>query len=800
MNRSRADTLAGAAQARITLAGGMALGTAYALLILAWFSPVVAGSRILAWDDAVKHYLPSFTIGPVLWSSAAGGYPVYVDVQNMAFLPFKLLFQALGVLGLPLAAAYNLFVLLPFVIAATFTHLYVHQFTRSHAAATVGGLVCALSSPLLTFVEWPDHAYGAAMLPVLAVLLERLRERAGARTIVLLAVTTALLLLSGYPPMSNFVGLTAACYAVLRGTTAPVGSRHYFRAALAGAGLGVGLAAVQLVPTGIAFVGNVGAGWTLDEFNEHAYRPSDYVRLLFPFITGSARAFYGDASFGAAATILVYLGLAPLVLGAVGLANRRATAAPLLFWACAATYFLALALGNLTPVAYLTWLVPIVGVGHEWARLFVVVAFGLGVFAGHGTAVLLARSGPQRILTPVSCVVAVFVGTLGLLQVAPDLVEPVTRNDLRPEDWSYAPARNAAFGIPVVLLAAVVGLIALVRGGLLPARAGAVLVPVLVAVDLASFGYAHEWRTASPDADTLVRRPASLEPIRDALRASHQRIASYLGEYDGDRLVVERRHPDDRTGLRQEIGRFWGFDTLEYFGKWTTPEFDRLTEKLDAADLARGSRALDMLAVRFLLVHSPVEPDGAEPSHPSLAQRLLHQPDAWTPVRRIGPSQVFENRSAQPRAWAVSRAVAANDDEAREAILAGRLPDGAPFDPARVVLLGIEVPDVDGPDEAEPGTVRLLERESTRYRLQVRSAEPAWLVISDNHHPAWRATVNGEPVPILRANLILRAVRVPAGDSLVALRFVPWDFYAGAGITILSLLLSLWFAWNTRSG
>ncbi|MGE0447782.1 MAG: YfhO family protein, partial [Vicinamibacterales bacterium] len=468
----------------------------------------------------------------------------------------------------------------------------------------------------------------------------------------------------------------------------------------------------------------------------------------------------------------------------------RGTGAPRVFWCCAIAYFVALALGDLTPVANLTYQVPIVNVGHEWARLFVVVAFAVALLAGLGTAALADRVESRRVWGPLCLVVCVVAVVLLLLQVSPFTVVPIAAGARLPPGWSFSPFENPAVAVPLMLVVATTVVVALTRRGSAGGRLTAVVVPALVLVDLATFGYAHDWRYSSRPADDVVRRPASLESLRTGLLQTGQRIASYRGDTEDGRLVAKRESRDDRTGLRQEIGRFWGFDTLEYFGKWTTPEFNRLTDQLGGDDLSRGQRALDMLAVRYLLVYAPRENDVPDPSVRRLAEMMLAHPESWRDLGQRGHSRAFENLSALPRAWLVRQSHALDTDAAREAIRSGRLPDGTSFDPRTAVLVDRN-PGGGGADVPARGDAQILSRTSGHTRVRVSSSQPSVLVLSDTFHRSWRATIDGAPVDIQRANLVLQTVAVPAGQHLVELRFVPMDFYAGAAISLAALLLGV---------
>ena len=73
--------------------------------------------------------------------------------------------------------------------------------------------------------------------------------------------------------------------------------------------------------------------------------------------------------------------------------------------------------------------------------------------------------------------------------------------------------------------------------------------------------------------------------------------------------------------------------------------------------------------------------------------------------------------------------------------------------------------------------------------VRARSAAPAVLVTSDPFYPGWKATVDGQPSQVLRADYALRGVRLSAGEHLVRFEFRPGSFYLGAIVSALSLVV-----------
>jgi hypothetical protein len=107
------------------------------------------------------------------------------------------------------------------------------------------------------------------------------------------------------------------------------------------------------------------------------------------------------------------------------------------------------------------------------------------------------------------------------------------------------------------------------------------------------------------------------------------------------------------------------------------------------------------------------------------------------------------------------------DDEAQLA----RLKDPA-WNPRQTVLLAAPTPTADPENTGTAAAKTDLRAYGTRrIEVEVQSAAPGYVLINDAWDPDWSATVNDKPAPILRADFLLRAVPVPAGDSAVKLAY-----------------------------
>jgi uncharacterized membrane protein YfhO len=94
-------------------------------------------------------------------------------------------------------------------------------------------------------------------------------------------------------------------------------------------------------------------------------------------------------------------------------------------------------------------------------------------------------------------------------------------------------------------------------------------------------------------------------------------------------------------------------------------------------------------------------------------------------------------------------------------------------------------------DDAPAGACTLDSYSNDQLQATCQVQRPALAVFVEQHDKGWRATVDGHPAPIARANLIMRAVAVGPGEHRIAMQFRTPGLRAGAVVTLLSLIVLL---------
>jgi hypothetical protein len=205
---------------------------------------------------------------------------------------------------------------------------------------------------------------------------------------------------------------------------------------------------------------------------------------------------------------------------------------------------------------------------------------------------------------------------------------------------------------------------------------------------------------------------------------------------------------------------------------------------------------LRLFGVRTVLSIVPLHSRALSPrGSVTLARWSVPGGASWNVAVWRATSLIYRDAAALPRFFVVPRAVYTRD----AASALATLQRGA-VDPTRAAVLSPAPP-------APRGTLRALQSSWASWlgdgednSMSVRTAggrRGGYLVIDDGWFPGWTATVDGRQTPVLRADYLLRAVRLPPGRHLVRLVYAPLTYLLGMAITLATALVLLGFALAT---
>lgn len=165
-------------------------------------------------------------------------------------------------------------------------------------------------------------------------------------------------------------------------------------------------------------------------------------------------------------------------------------------------------------------------------------------------------------------------------------------------------------------------------------------------------------------------------------------------------------------------------------------------------------------------------------------------PDKFRRVLTSNGTHLFMNTTAFPRAWLAETGIVAPEDGALVAAMRKR-PD---FRHTVLLSSAPPAPPVGtSPAGAGAPRVTISTYEPTAISLRAETPAPAFLVLSETHHPGWRAFVNGKEAPVLRANYLFRAISLGSGSHDVTLVFDPPLVRTSRAVSVLAWCVLLVF-------
>jgi hypothetical protein len=751
--------------------------SALAALPLLLFRHAVFGGGALYERDIYLYWHAQ--VEALVRSAGAGAWPLWDPLASFGepLWEMPILYPTTWLnLLLPAWSFYTLTAVLHCAFGGIGLYLLAHRLGCSRLASLASAALWVVSGPQLSVVNLPNLLQGAAWMPWTLLAVESaLRTGEDLKALGWGACLAAQVLVASETGL--MLGLLGAAWTVAAfASGGGAGRGRVVRVAAIALVFAVTLSAATWLPF-LSLAGRTARGELSEEVRTHwSVSPAEMLQTALPIFPRelplSIEAHPALTELGSPYLYSLYLGVPALALAAAGVfAARRRTALALLGVAVLAALF---ALGRHSPVyASVIALLPPLRSLRFPVKSMLLFSLAIALLAGLGTDAWRRARRPALVAAGAAGLV---LGLLAALAARLAAAPPGALAEL----VGGSPSSTAALASLVGPLSFValegLALAGLAAASARPALAGrlAMIVPLLAVADAA-----WNQRRLNPTAPrALFRyRPETVEAIRaDGGTRIYFRSAT-------GRASPPRPAP---AGVGMPLGVGVALTTKLYL----TPPAARIqgiassyvedvkgVQPTPLVDLYNLLRAVDGTPAHLRLLRL-----GAVSHTVYLDSFGTDELEPLTSVETLYGNRVllFRVPGSLPRSYVVGGARIAAGPEALRALV------DPSFDPAREIVLpegkGREVP------TRFAGSARVLELTADRVSIEARVDAPGYLVLVDAYDPDWKATVDGRPEALLRANVAFRALPLEAGEHRVEMRYRPRSVVLGLWISALAAL------------
>ena len=765
---------------------GIAIGFLFLLAALYFFPALLNGnSQVLsaAGTDTWSQYFywrhfgyTTLVRGEIpLWNPYIfSGTPYVAGIQSAIFYPLNLLYL---VFETPFAI--NLSVALHCLLASLFTYLFARYIGIGGGGSTLSAIVFAYGAPYFIHIYAGHLSILSTMiwLPLVFLGIELFLTKKRIRYALFSGVPLSFQVLAGHPQYLFYSTIAAFLYVIfhlaIRGQWREM--PYFFGGFCLFVLTGILLSAVQLLPT-LEFTGySAREALTYEWISAFSLPPENLITLILPdfFGNGLDVPYWGKNYLW---EMSLYLGVVPLILVIIGaVLHRTRHVLAFLFLAVIA---LVLALGRYTPLlTFLYHYVPGFNLFRGLSKFIFIFTFGIAMIAGYGLKKLetlaekrdpVLRNISYGLLALsfllASLCITVWLGGQDFWGALLEIYRGDADRYLPPPQLtdSFLDASRRVVSRDLLKASILVTLFGLllfifVKIRRLPVKLMLISMLAIAAFDLWSFGSRY-LVTFDPEASHMDKE-----------------LKTFLKRDQEPFRVATPLLPLINAGLLESIENVGGYDAivLKNYSEFINFAQGLPMDELNLAIAVRRlSPLLNLLNVRYYILHPSM-------SIESPAFDIVFQSDKY---------KVYRSNDALPRSFIVHNAWVIKD---RDAIL--RKMTAPDFDPARYAIVEEPIEGLPAHSSTRDTPPTISGRSLNKVLLEARLKEPGLLVLADTYYPGWKAFVDGKESRIYRANYILRAVYLPAGEHRVEFRYEPLSFKAGAVISLGSFLLLVGF-------
>ncbi|MCL5798006.1 MAG: YfhO family protein [Patescibacteria group bacterium] len=686
--------------------------------------------RYAAMSQMAKGELP-------LWNPYSfSGTPLLANFQSAPFYPLNVLF-----IFLPFDVAWTILVIVQPLLAGIFLYFYLKEIGTGKMGAFIGSIAFAFSGFSIAWLEWNTVIQTALWLPLLLLSIERIIQTIGnfqnsklqvrkRKIIIWVGIFTFSLIFSffaGHLQVLFYEFLVTNFYLTIKIVLARKNKLKIILLFAFSYLLFVVLTSIQWLPL-LRFImlsarnvdqGNYThvAGWFLPWQN--------LVQFIAPDFFGnpSTNNYWGIWNYG---EFIGFIGILPLILALYALVFRYSKKA--LFFSTVFFLSLIFSLPNVFSMLPFSLHLPLLS-SSQPTRLMFLVDFSLSILAAFGFDNLSSDKNIRKILWVLIPVAVVFI----LLWIFV-LKFPLFNLNISAADISVS-KRNLFLPSIVYLFSAILllGIASMKMNNKIPLF---FLLIIIFIAEIFRFG----WKFTPFSKSEFLYPPTT---ITNFIKKDKNNFRM---------MTTDRRIMPPNFSVYYELQDVAGYDPLyllsynRFAASWGRGKTD-----IDAASFNRivtpsnyDSFFSDLLGVKYIMSFGPLK-----------SAKLKH-------IMTEGNTYLYENKKVFPRAFFVGNIVfASNPQEEMDKMysLADNLRNTA------VLNKNVKIkPQKKG---LEDDKAEIVHYEANDVQIKVVTTAERLMVLTDIYYPSWKASIDGRPAEILKADFLLRAIVVPKGEHTI---------------------------------
>jgi Bacterial membrane protein YfhO len=662
-------------------------------------------------------------------------------------------------------------------LAGLFTFGFLRVLGYGFYGALIGGIAYMMSGQIASYVS-PGHdgkLFVSALFPLALWILHRGIRQGKNWSWGALALIIGLCVLSPHPQLLQYTLLACGAYALFLAFSS-VDAQSLPRAtaikrlaaALGAVAVGLAIGAVQYLPVReyVSWSPRAGGFADYSTATSYAWPPEELLNAYLPQFSGMLNNYWGRNSIHLHSD---YVGAVVLILAGAAFIGFRTDPRrkQILFWSVTLLITVLWSLGAATPFYRIPYaIIPGTKYFRAPATIFFVGTLAIAILACAGAERFLEGRVTRKYLIGWligGAVIALLASTGALTSFAESFAVDRQLDGVRANSSALMVGAWRSFAFVALVVALGFGILR----GRLSTKAAVWGLAALVTVDLWSVERLY-WMF-SPPAKVIY----ASDPIVDILKAEPQPVRVLAVPFvqpdrpdaflTGDALMTHRiRNVCGYHG--NQIGRY-----NELTGTGCRANLEQLF----------SPNVLQLTNTKYLLTNIP--------EVPFLPNLVL----AKGPVRNASGDVLYLYRFTEnhPYSWLTPVAVKAPDDQVLATVVNPRfdVTRSALFDTSAKVRSSVGVQALPAP---VPVTTSVSHYEPGKVRINLSAPAPdgASLVVSENYYPGWKATVDGKPAPIGRADFTFIGVDLPAGARSVQLDFTSPSYERGKVITWIAIL------------